>query len=139
MKSDEALTRRREAARWLVIAAEDTRVAAACLRMRPPAIGVAAYHSHQAAEKLLKGLLITAAVDFRMTHDLVRLTAIVQPHYPELHETLELLRPLTSWGIAYRYPGPEFVTEPLPSGAEVERVLNLLGAVAMRLRALSAE
>ena len=63
MNADDDGERRREAARWRAIAVEDMRVALACLQMEPPAIGIAAYHSHQAAEKLLKGLLIVAAAD----------------------------------------------------------------------------
>src|SRR5712691_1568305 len=137
MNADEALERRREATRWLVIAGEDARVARACLRMAPPAVGVAAYHCHQAAEKILKGLLIIAAADFRMTHDLDRLATLTLPHYPQSQDLVEVLRPLSPWGIAYRYPSPDAVPEPLPASGEVERVLNILDALAGHLRALT--
>ena len=137
MNADDALERRREAARWLVIAGEDARVARGCLQMEPPAVGVAAYHCHQAAEKVLKGLLIIAGAEFRMTHDLDRLATIMLPHYPQSQELVEVLCPLSSWGIAYRYPGPDAVPEPLPDTGEVERVLSILDALAGRLRALT--
>ena len=137
MYADVALERRREAARWLVIAREDARVARACLGMELPAVGVEAYHCHQAAEKVLKGLLITAAVEFRMTHDLDRLASVMLPHYPESQDLVEVLRPISSWGIAYRYPGPDAAPEPLPASSEVERVLAILEVLASRLRVLT--
>jgi HEPN domain-containing protein len=137
MNANEALERRREAARWLVIAREDARVARACLLMEPQAVGVAAYHCHQSAEKLLKGLLIVAGIEFRMTHDLDRLASLAQPHYPQSQDLVTMLHPLSSWGIAYRYPGPEAVPEPLPNGTEIEGALNILDALAARLRGLT--
>ncbi len=48
---------RREAARWLAVAADDRRIAEACLGLDPPALGGSAYHCQQAAEKIVKGLL----------------------------------------------------------------------------------
>jgi len=106
--------------------------------MEPPAVGVAAYHAHQAAEKLLKGFLVVAAVDFRKTHDLDWLANAALPQYPDLQDALDVLRPLTSWGVAYRYPGPETEPEPLPPSADVGQVIDLLGELAARLRTLSA-
>ena len=138
MNADEAAIRRQEAARWIRVAAEDMRVARTCLRMEPPAVGVAAYHAQQAAEKLLKGLLVVAAIDFRMTHDLDWLASAVLPQYPDLRDALDVLRPLTSWGVAYRYPGPEPEPEPLPASGDVARVIDLLSELAGRLRTASA-
>jgi HEPN domain-containing protein len=138
MNADKDAERRLEAARWMVIAREDMRVARACLRMEPPAIGVAAYHSHQAAEKLLKGLLIIAAAEFRMTHDLNWLASVALRHYPQLGDIVAALLPLNPWGVAYRYPGPEPEPEPLPSSGDIERVIELLEKLAARLRALAA-
>ena len=137
MNADEALERRRETACWLVIAGDDARVAHACLQMESPVIGVAAFHCQQAAEKILKGLLIIAGADFRMTHDLDRLATITLPYYPQSQDLVEVLRPLSSWGIAYRYPGPEAIPEPLPASGEVERVLDTIDVPAGRLPALT--
>jgi HEPN domain-containing protein len=102
MNADEALARRVEAARWLAIAMEDARVAAACLGLDPPAPGVAAYHCQQAGEKLLKGFLIVAGAEFALTHDLNRLASAAEPHFPAEQNLFEALRPLTVWGVAYR-------------------------------------
>jgi hypothetical protein len=43
---------------------------APALSLNPPALGEAAYHCQQAAEKLVKDLLVAAAVAFRKTHDI---------------------------------------------------------------------
>ncbi|HKS87803.1 MAG TPA: hypothetical protein VJR70_00055 [Stellaceae bacterium] len=61
------------------------------------------------------------------------------PHYPDLKENLEVLRPTTAWGIAYRYPAPESEPEPLPETGEIERVIELLEGLASRLRALAGQ
>ena len=57
MSEGDAPARRTEAGRWLGVAAEDSRVARACLGMDPPALGIAADLCQQAAEKILNGLL----------------------------------------------------------------------------------
>jgi uncharacterized protein len=49
---------------WLRIARDGRDVARTCLGMVPPKLGVAAYHCQQAAEKVLKGFLVVASVDF---------------------------------------------------------------------------
>jgi HEPN domain-containing protein len=138
MNADENAERRREAARWRIIAVEDMRVARGCLQMKPPAIEAAAYHAHQTAEKLLRVLLLLAGVDFGLSHDLNWLASAVLRHYPDLEEIVSALPPLNPWGVAYRYPGPEPESEPLPSGDEVERSIELLETLTSRLRALTA-
>ncbi|MFZ3238005.1 MAG: HEPN domain-containing protein [Stellaceae bacterium] len=139
MNADEAVERRREAARWLTIGIEDARVAGACLRIDPPAAGMAAYHCQQAGEKLLKGLLIIAGVEFALTHDLNRLASVAEPFYPDAQDLFEAIRPLTIWGVAYRYPGVESVPEPFPLGTEIEQVLDVIRSLTDRLRVLVAE
>jgi HEPN domain-containing protein len=80
----------------------------------------------QAAEKLLKALLVLAAEPFRHTHDLDDLTARLLPVYPQFGRRAEAVRQLSVWGIAYRYPSPEDVPEPLPEVEELERMINML-------------
>jgi HEPN domain-containing protein len=55
---------------WLRVARSDQRVARICIAVDPPARDVAAFHCQQAAEKLLKGFLVLASIDFGKTHDL---------------------------------------------------------------------
>lgn len=139
MNADEALARRRESARWFAIAAEDARVARACLQISPPSPEIAAYLCQQAAEKVVKGLLMMAGVEFARTHDLDRLASAAEPAYPDLRAPFEAIRSLTPWGTAYRYPGPEQVPEPLPRDDEIEQVLGVVDVLAARLGTLIGE
>jgi HEPN domain len=83
MNGDEESERRRGAAGWLVIAREDVRVARACLSLNPPALGAAAYHCQQAAEVLVKDLLMAAAVAFRKTRDIDERADLAASNYPD--------------------------------------------------------
>jgi HEPN domain-containing protein len=138
MSGDEATERNREAAGWLAIAREDVRVVQACLALDPPARGVAAYHCQQAAEKLVKGLLVAAAVPFRKTHDMDELADQAASRYPDCPDLLDAVRPLTVWGFAYRYPGIEDISEPVPDEPELRRILGVLERLAEQLRGASA-
>jgi HEPN domain-containing protein len=55
---------REEVIGWLRVARSDQRVARVCLDLDPPACDAAAFHCQQAAEKLLKGFLVQAGIDF---------------------------------------------------------------------------
>jgi HEPN domain-containing protein len=95
MSGDDASERRREAASWLAIAREDVRVARGCMSLNPPAYGVAAYHCQQAAEKLVKGLLVAASTPFRKTHDMDELADLAGSIYPDARDLLDTVRMLT--------------------------------------------
>lgn len=105
--------RRSEMGRWLAHADDDVRAVVACLSISPPALPAAAYHCQQAAEKVLKGLLILAAVPFRRTHDLKELRNLVAPVFPDIEPLVTPLLPITVWGFAYRYPFEEEPQDPL--------------------------
>jgi len=118
---------------WIRHAADDARIARGCLGLDPPVLGGAAYHCQQAAEKLLKGLLVLASIDFRRTHDLNALTNSVLPHFPELQPLLSEVGAWTAWGVAYRYPG-EDEPEPEPSAADLSTALDLIARLDTALR-----
>ncbi len=111
---------RLEAKRWLLIVEEDLDVAAAAARL--PRAGASAYHLQQAAEKLIKALLVLVGEPFRRTHDIDDLAARLQPIYPQFNATLQCIRHLTNWGVAYRYPGLEDDAESPPTAAELQRL-----------------
>jgi HEPN domain-containing protein len=113
-----------EARRWLAIVAEDIDVAAAAARLSR--LGASAFHLQQAAEKLIKALLVLAGEPFRRTHDLDDLASRVVPIYPRFAQRAEAVRYLSVWGIAYRYPGLEDVPEPLPEIDQLERMIVAL-------------
>ena len=125
---------RLEARRWLMIVEEDIDVAIAAVRL--PRLGAGAYHVQQAAEKLVKALLVLAAEPFRRTHDLDDLAARLLTVYPQFSRQAEAVRPLSIWGIAYRYPGLEDAPEPLPEREELERMIDLLKEFAAKAGSL---
>ena len=59
----------------MLVADRDIRSAEACLAGADPIPEAAAYHCQQAAEKLIKGLLVLARTPFRKTHDMEVLRA----------------------------------------------------------------
>jgi HEPN domain-containing protein len=89
---------RREAARWLRCIDADLTAVRLSLSMDPPVGPVAGCHCQQAAEKIMKGLLVLDDEPFRCTHDLDELADGVLPVRPELRDTPAPLRRLTAWG-----------------------------------------
>jgi HEPN domain-containing protein len=75
------LENRVEARRWLAIVEEDIDAAAAAAGLSR--LGASAYHVHQAAEKLIKALLVLAGEPFRGTHDLDDLVSRLVPIYSQ--------------------------------------------------------
>ena len=69
-----------EARRWLAI----VDVAAAGARLSR--LGASAYHVQQAAEKLIKALLVLSGEPFRRTHDLDDIVSRLLPIYPQFVE-----------------------------------------------------
>jgi hypothetical protein len=76
-------------------------------------------------------LLALAGQRLRKTHDLDDLVAEVAPLYPDLASSLDFMRGLTVWGVAYRYPGMGDEPEPEPTLAD-------LNGVAAQVEALMA-
>ncbi|HVC63074.1 MAG TPA: HEPN domain-containing protein [Acetobacteraceae bacterium] len=97
--------RRLIALRWLAVGVEDLRVARLCLDAAEPSPVASAYHCQQAAEELVKGLLVLADVPFTKNHDLERLGIQAAPNYPRHADLLAATYPFTAWAFAFRYPG----------------------------------
>jgi len=102
----------------------------------PPLNDVAAFHCQQAAEKLLKGFLVHASVDFSKTHDLGRLGQVVATHYPSVAPLVVGMDDWTSWSVAYRYPDLA-EPQPEPSAEELSHALDLISRLAEVLRSLA--
>jgi hypothetical protein len=101
-----ARDRRLMALRWLAVGREDPRVARLCLDAVEPALSASAYHCQQAAEKLIKGLLVLGSMPFARTHDL-RTLARWQPR--DIHETKTC-----SWRLPCSQPGHSTSDTPAP-------------------------
>jgi HEPN domain-containing protein len=120
---------------WLRVAETDQRVVMVCLASNPPVLGAAAFHCQQAAEKLLKGFLVHASIDFGKTHDLERLGRIVASHFPSVASLVAAVEGWTSWSIAYRYPDLAD-PDPVPSADELSQALQSIARLADALKTL---
>ncbi|MFQ5705484.1 MAG: HEPN domain-containing protein [Gemmatimonadales bacterium] len=65
----------------------------------------AAFHAQQAAEKLLKAVLVWHQVEFPKTHDIGRLVELVYSADPPLADRTREAAALTPYGVEARYPG----------------------------------
>ena len=93
-----------EAALWLAKADDDIRVAGMTLAADPPMLDPAAFHCQQAVEKIIKALLIAAAVAAPRSHDIEMLAGKAAPFYPALEQRMLSFARLTEWLTASRYP-----------------------------------
>ena len=66
--------RRRAADGWLAVATADIRAVRLCLDADEPMLGIAAYHCQQAAEKVVKGMLVMAGIPPRCKPSIGSLT-----------------------------------------------------------------
>jgi HEPN domain-containing protein len=102
----------------------------------PPAHDAAAFHCQQAAEKLLKGFLVRANLDFGKTHDLGRLARVVASRFPSVAPLLSTIDDWTAWNIAYRYPDLA-EPQPEPTAEELSRALDAIARLDTALRSLA--
>lgn len=68
---------------------------------------IAAFHAQQAAEKILKALLVQEQVDFPRTHSIGALLALCEEAGIDGAEDLVDATSLTRYAVATRYPGEE--------------------------------
>ena len=101
---DQAKTQWAEASLWLAKADDDIRVASLTLAADPPMLDPAAFHCQQAVEKIIKALLVAAAVTAPRSHDIEMLAGKAAPFYPALEQQMLSFARLTEWLTASRYP-----------------------------------
>jgi HEPN domain-containing protein len=110
-----------DAAGWIATADTDLDAARRCLA-DPPNVAAAAFHCQQAAEKLIKALLVVLDIGYprgRSGHDL-GLAAAQIPSGHELRAAAEAFDAITDWSISFRYPADDpLQEEPLPDPGEV--------------------
>ena len=68
----------------------------------------AAYYAHQAAEKTLKGFLITKQGNIKKTHNLKDLVAICVPHNARFASLKKPAYFLNDYATRSRYPGEDY-------------------------------
>lgn len=96
-------------------------------------VNVAAFHTQQAAEKLLKALIAMAGIEPPRVHDLAELNDLVAGVAPDAGKLSESIETITSWAILTRYP--THGDTPPPTSVEVADLLSLV----KQLRALVVE
>lgn len=91
---------------WLAKSEGDYKTAARELEVpESPNFDATCFHAQQCIEKMMKALLIHHGAVPPRTHDLVRLSGLLQSTYPTWTCAREDVRFLTRAGIAFRYPG----------------------------------
>lgn len=105
-----------EAHEWLRLADQDLRLAELALGDAPPLTGEALFHAQQAAEKALKGLLVSHGTQYLLTHDVRKLLQLCEATGASLGPTLIAAAGLTQFATRFRYPGEDQPTreESLP-------------------------
>jgi HEPN domain-containing protein len=113
---------------WLVVAERDLKAARNCLFGPEPTEEAAAYHCQQAAEKVVKAVLVNESIEVPYTHDLRILVGLLSTH-----PLAAMLRPLarfTPYATAYRYPIDDPLgVPPSPTIEEVEGWITEIEAV----------
>ncbi len=79
---------------------------------RQPNFDAACFHARQCIEKHLKARLVEAGIRFAKVHDLQQLLDAVLPVEPLWEPFRSKLGELTSFAVAFRYPGESATREP---------------------------
>lgn len=90
--------------RWLRFADEDLRAAREMSTREHFTPRHICFLSQQAAEKVLKALLLSEELRIPRTHDLEAIVALLPIHIQEAFSSIDLER-LTVWAVESRYPG----------------------------------
>jgi HEPN domain-containing protein len=106
---------------WLAKASTDLRAAEHDLQAIPPLLEDSLFHSQQAAEKALKGLLTWHNHPFRKTQDLGELGQVGAQLDPSLEFLCRQAARLTIYAWIFRYPGDSGV----PTSVETKEALTL--------------
>ncbi len=104
-----------EIRRWLVKAHRDLAAVRQLLSADPASTDIAAFHSQQAVEKLLKAFLVFREIQFEKVHDLGVLLEQCAGCDRDFVGLTEDVTPLSAYAVAFRYPGS---TDPTKEEAE---------------------
>ncbi|MGH6898145.1 MAG: HEPN domain-containing protein [Geminicoccaceae bacterium] len=116
---------------WLAIVEEDLVAARNCAHGEPPVPKQAAFFVQQAAEKLVKAVLVAWDIRPRHTHDIAELIDLIPDAHPGRSGLAKLHR-FTRYAVVFRYPVEEGTTEPIPELTEIDGWI-------MEIAALEAE
>lgn len=89
---------------WLEFAKMDLESAEFLLAMRPVPVEIICYHCEQAAEKLLKAVLVAADIEPPKTHDLIQLCKKCTELDGAYGDLADACIELSPYGVQVRYP-----------------------------------
>lgn len=90
---------------WFRFANMDLDLAKHTLKtMYPPPLEIICYHCQQAAEKFIKGVIISFDIEVEKTHDLSKLLNTLMPLTDIPESFMESAERLTMFGVRIRYP-----------------------------------
>lgn len=89
---------------WTGMAEMDLTAAEYLLGMHPMPIEIICYHCEQAAEKFLKGVLVSFDMEPPKTHDLIRLCKLCRESNSSFEQLADACVELTPYGVQVRYP-----------------------------------
>jgi len=89
---------------WFDLAKMDLNSAEFLLDMRPVPVEIICYHCEQAAEKMLKGILVRFDIEPPRTHDLIQLCKLCCEADARFERLTDACLELTPYGVQVRYP-----------------------------------
>jgi HEPN domain-containing protein len=113
--------------RWLKKAEDDLIIAHHAIeKLFPKQLEIACYHYQQAAEKSLKGCLVSCGLTPPKIHDLIQLCKLCCEYNASFAKIQGACEELTLYGVATRYPDNDEVTEAdaITARKEAERVFD---------------
>lgn len=120
---------------YFAVVQEDLEAARTLLPVVPRA---SAYHLQQAAEKLVKAVLVVDGATPPFVHDIGRLVAALPAGHSWKADLMELDR-LSRFATTYRYPSPIGDVEPPPDKVFLQRHLRLVDDLARDVEAWCRE
>jgi HEPN domain-containing protein len=109
----------REAQALLRAARGDSKTVQLLLQHPDAPVSSVCFHAQQYLEKAMKAVLVSNAVVFRRTHDLVELAGLLEGQSIELPLPKEQLRRLSPFAVAIRYEDIEITLTDINTVAEM--------------------
>jgi HEPN domain-containing protein len=97
---------------WFKKADDDLRIAEQAIeKMYPKLLEIACFHCQQAAEKSLKGFLVSCGLEPPKTHNLIQLYQMCSKHDPTFISIQGACEELNLYSVVTRYPNSDEITE----------------------------
>jgi len=98
------MDKKKEISEWLRYAEDDLESAEILIRQHRKSLNIICYHCQQAAEKYLKGFLVSQDISFEKTHDLLKILRACQEVDPCFSHIAKDCIQLNPYSVFTRYP-----------------------------------